>query len=706
MWWALLGDGQSYDEWARRLAGGDWIGSEVFYQTPLYPYLLGVVFSIVGHSLGAVRVMQAVFGATSCVLLAIAGRTYFNRRVGLIAAGVIALYPESIFFDGLIQKASLDLLLMTGLLASIGLFLQGRRRRYLAVAGLVLGAFVLNRENAFVLIPILAIWLAVAFRREPLTTRLAWIGILLAGVIVLTGPVALRNYSISGELAISTSQFGPNFYIGNHRGANGTYTPLIPGRENANQERADATTLAQQAVGHSLSPGQVSQYWFDRALGDMRAAPLQWARLMSRKLLMVINAGEFVDSESLSEDAQYSLVLRITGIFSFGLLIAMAAAGVWMTRARWRELVVLYAMAVGLMASVALFYVFSRYRYPVTPILALFAGSALAALFQRPFDGRRWQMPAVIFVCVGALAYLPLTKRGTQTAYNVAIRLSQEGQRDEALRWLERVVAQAPDDAVVHLSIGRLQLEAGDTERSIGELRQAAKLDPNLAEAHATLGRALTATGQNADALGELKIAVTLTPDSGTAHTNYGIALWNAGQQDAAIEQYRESARLQPDDPIAHNNLALALYQTGRLAEAAASFEAALRLKTDYSEAHSNYALLLAERGDLQPALNHFEAALGAQPTNFGINANTADLLLKMNQPGKAAQYYKTALANSPDSVPTVLVIIEHLADALIADHKPEEARAHLQRGLQLARAAGDAQSATRLEQAIRRAGG
>ena len=33
----LLGDAKGYDQWARRLAGGDWIGTDVFYQAPLYP---------------------------------------------------------------------------------------------------------------------------------------------------------------------------------------------------------------------------------------------------------------------------------------------------------------------------------------------------------------------------------------------------------------------------------------------------------------------------------------------------------------------------------------------------------------------------------------------------------------------------------------------------------------------------------------------
>ena len=31
----LLGDSKSYDLWAQRIAGGEWMGRDVFYQAPL-----------------------------------------------------------------------------------------------------------------------------------------------------------------------------------------------------------------------------------------------------------------------------------------------------------------------------------------------------------------------------------------------------------------------------------------------------------------------------------------------------------------------------------------------------------------------------------------------------------------------------------------------------------------------------------------------
>src|SRR6185503_13811268 len=65
----LMGDSHGYDVWAQQIASGDWIGSEVFYQAPLYPYFLGTLYATAGRDLLLSRVLQAVVGACSCALL-------------------------------------------------------------------------------------------------------------------------------------------------------------------------------------------------------------------------------------------------------------------------------------------------------------------------------------------------------------------------------------------------------------------------------------------------------------------------------------------------------------------------------------------------------------------------------------------------------------------------------------------------------------
>ena len=49
----------------------------------------------------------------------------YGQGAGLLAGAMLALYPLAIFFDGFLQKSSLDLFLVVLLLALLGEFMAG-----------------------------------------------------------------------------------------------------------------------------------------------------------------------------------------------------------------------------------------------------------------------------------------------------------------------------------------------------------------------------------------------------------------------------------------------------------------------------------------------------------------------------------------------------------------------------------------------------
>ena len=124
----LMGDSHGYDEWAQRIAGGEWLGREVFYQAPLYPYLLGSIYAIAGRHLLLVRIVQIVIGSASCALLGLAVARLFSRRAGIVAGLMLALYAPAIFFDGLLQKSVLDVFFVCLALWLIAKSRNGERR--------------------------------------------------------------------------------------------------------------------------------------------------------------------------------------------------------------------------------------------------------------------------------------------------------------------------------------------------------------------------------------------------------------------------------------------------------------------------------------------------------------------------------------------------------------------------------------------------
>ena len=374
----LFGDGQQYDAWAREIAAGDWLGREVFYQAPLYPYFLGALYALGGPHLALVRAVQAVLGAGACALVAWTGERWFGRAAGICAGVLVALHPPAIFFDGLVQKSSLDLFLTAALLALLTAFRGRPRAAPVAAAGTVLAALTLNRENARVLYAIVLPWLALGFPGLPALRRAGFALAFLAAAACVVLPVAWRNHRIGGEWLTSTSQLGPNLWMGNHAGASGLYEPLVEGRGDARAERLDAARLAEEATGRKLTPGEVSDYWVDRVAEFVRTDPVAWLRLLAWKTYLTFHGYELADSESFHVFAERSRLLRVLAPWlGFGALWPLAVLGVWATRQRARELALLYGVIAALGLAVALFFVFARYRYPMVAPLALFAGAAI-----------------------------------------------------------------------------------------------------------------------------------------------------------------------------------------------------------------------------------------------------------------------------------------------------------------------------------------
>src|SRR5262249_58815996 len=356
-----FGDAESYHLWARRIADGDWLGSGVFYQAPLYPYFLACIYRVLGDSPGTVRIVQALMGGVACGLLAWTGARLWGRR-GVLAGVLLAIYAPGIFLDGVLEKSALVTLLFAALLAVVAAA-DVDWRAWLAV-GATLGLVALARENGLLLLLPLAAWCAWGARAR-------WIGAaaLVAGCALMLLPVATRNLAIGGEFVLTTSQFGPNFYIGNHAGADGTYQALVEGHGSAADERDDATRIAEQSAGRKLSAGDVSSYWTRRAMDFVPSHPGSWLALLGRKLALTFNATEAPDSESIEVFADESWLLHGLSWWNFGMLCAFAIGGaITSRRFYW-----VYGIAATYAASVVLFYVFARYRFPLVIALMLLA---------------------------------------------------------------------------------------------------------------------------------------------------------------------------------------------------------------------------------------------------------------------------------------------------------------------------------------------
>jgi len=479
-----IGDARSYVEWAQRITAGNWLGDRVFYQAPAYPYFLALVQTFAGEGAWRLHVAQALVGSLSCVAIYAAARLLFSPATGVVAGLMLALYPPAIFFDGLVQKAGLGLMLTSGLLALVALFQRQRTAASIAACGALLGMLALTRENALVFALAIPIWIALRFREASLRRRAAWVAIFLVGLAAVLLPVGLRNHMVGDTFAITTSQLGSNFYIGNNPQATGVYAPLLPGRHSPRFEGPDAARLAEQALGRPLSKGEVSSYWLGRGLAFAREQPLDWLALLARKLLLTWNAFEVPDTEDIYVAADWSWLLRgLLAFFHFGVLVPLAVAGMFFAWSRRPDSLLLYWLTAVFTGATALFYVFARYRFPLVPLLLPFAALAWVEIAQRlhrrEFGELAW--PLVLFSFSAVVANLSLVESEPlhAVAYmNLGGIELQEGRLAEAERYLEQGEALNPDYADLQLHLGLLRLAQGRLPEAETHLRRTLALEP------------------------------------------------------------------------------------------------------------------------------------------------------------------------------------------------------------------------------------
>jgi 4-amino-4-deoxy-L-arabinose transferase-like glycosyltransferase len=516
-------DARSYHEWALSIAAGDWLGDRVFYQAPAYPYFLATLYTIFGADLATAYVSQAVLGATSCVLIYVATRSLFGRSAAVVAGALLAGYAPAIFFGGMIQKTSLGLLLTSGLLVLLTRFAARPAAGSIAGAGALVGLLALTRENALSFAVLIPAWLLWRHRERRLAFALAFV----LGVAVILVPVGFRNLAVGDTFAITTSQLGPNFYIGNNPHATGLYAPLLPGRHTPDFEGSDAKRAAEWEMKRALGADEVSRYWLGQSLDWIVAEPGAWLALLLRKTLLTLNDFEIPDTENIYVHAHFSWLLSsLHGLLRFGVLLPLALAGLvfaWRERAQQApgsrgvsELIALLAFVFAMTA--AAFYAWARYRFPLVPLIVPFAALGVVGSFElaRLGEWRRMVAPSVALLLGALLSNLVLIDREahSQAAWvNLGNIMLREQRYDEAEAYLERARAIDNESSDLYFHLAVLGFHQGRPEDTEHHLRRMLELEPTDFRGHRLLAQVLRAAGRKQEANYHLRESVRLEPE-------------------------------------------------------------------------------------------------------------------------------------------------------------------------------------------------
>lgn len=505
----LIIDSDYFDRWAQHLAGGDWLDRErgAFFADPLYPYVLGVIYSVAGRSLVAVHVVHVGLGVGTCALVGLIGRRVAGPVAGGLAAAVVAFYRPAIFEEGEVEKTALGVFLV-----ALSLYLLSRRStRAIIGAGVALGLTTLARGNAVLLIPFACVFVA---RRDGLKAA----AMLAAGAIVALSPALVRNRVVSGEWTpTATTGGGQNLYLGhNPWNVTGEFRSPPWVRPQAGREEVDWRAEASRRSGRPLSSAESSTFWFREAVRYIAEDPARAAVVTAKKAVLLAADAELSDGWGIEFVARFSPPLRLP-LLGMAFLFPLAVLGTAVSIRR-REMWPVVGCAAVYAGSLTLFFIFSRYRLFVLPAAAVLAGVALAWLID-PRTPRARALAGlggcvVLAWCsVQASSWVGLAPRDSSTnVANFAALYVDAGDLPAAERLLVAENAAHPGAPAVLCRLGEVQFRAGRALEAQSTLGACIRSHPTYPDAWYWLGVTYEALGMAPQAVMAYRQQLAIVP--------------------------------------------------------------------------------------------------------------------------------------------------------------------------------------------------
>ena len=374
-----------YDQWALSLLKHGFWEKLPYYTDPFYPFFLSIIYFIFGHNYIVVFVIQCLMGGISCILIYQIGKTFFNQQTGWVAALIFAIYSPDIFYSVFLTKVPITILLFLCSVYFLGGWKKGASFCLLFLSGFFLAASVANRGNFFLLVPL---FILAVFIFEPGLYKQKILSCLLfaLGFSIAISPWTIRNYIHEKDFILVNQEGGISFYLGNNPWSTGTYTNLKFLRPNPKYEHIDFDTEAKRRTGDPhMTRSEVSRFWYGEAFKYIKTYPRHFRKLLWKKISLFFNYFEIPDNKSFEFQKRYSPLLKYNPI-TFGLLVPIALAGMFLSMRKFRTYWFLISTILIYAISIIAFFLFSRYRIPILPLMILFAAHFIIEIKNRIRD--------------------------------------------------------------------------------------------------------------------------------------------------------------------------------------------------------------------------------------------------------------------------------------------------------------------------------
>ncbi len=587
-----------YRTWALWIAAGEWLGRRLFEQGPLYAYLLGAAYRLLGARDALILPLQLLAGLGTIMLIWWCARCLQGSRVSAAAGLLAAIYGPFIFYECMIMKTFLEPLLVMAALA-VGLRgLETARPRWFAFAGASVGLLCLVREvHLLLLVPLLVAAWRPGVRAPQRGSRLLSAGAMLLAFLLVLAPSTLRNWVVTREFVVSTAGGGEAIYLAFGPHNTGYYSApdfisALPFLEH--QDFRDEAFFRTRTP---MSQREFSHYWYREGLKAVFQAPGRALRLVFAKALILFYDVEIPDSEDYKVTGDFMPWLKF--LPTFGWISGLGFLGVFLAMRRGGRALLPLGFAAVLIVEVLLTYNFGRFRTAFCAVWLLFAGWGLAWLLATARRRGRGDLLRFSVIVMGVLILAALS------------RLPPPGSEPE----LSRARAAFKKDVLV----------LAERHQAISAIRMKLTQIPGSPDLLNALGEALEDSGKYPEAVAAYEEALRLKPDAMNTRRNLAVINFNMGELDGAARQAEAMVRDRPD--LAEGYYLLGMVDSRRgttatdaasssrlLAEAQTLLEKALSLNPEDAEAHYRLGRVLYLRGEVRDALRELTWALRIAP--------------------------------------------------------------------------------------------
>ncbi|MDX6595193.1 MAG: hypothetical protein QOI72_575 [Solirubrobacterales bacterium] len=209
-------DAFEYDYYAQSIAAGDGYpqsgylrqGGPTAIRGPGYPYLLGGAYAVAGDRRTVGRLLGAALGTLAVLLIYLITKRIWGRRVGLLAAGLAAVFPPLVLLSRELLSETLFIPLELGaVLCVLNFRRSGGELRWAVAAGTLCGLAVLTRNTALALLLCIPLGVLVTGSKLGLHSLRAPIVVLLVAAVVVA-PWTVRNAVQFGRFIPVTTSAG------------------------------------------------------------------------------------------------------------------------------------------------------------------------------------------------------------------------------------------------------------------------------------------------------------------------------------------------------------------------------------------------------------------------------------------------------------------------------------------------------------------